>query len=201
MNTAVEALLDVTRLKALGVVPHYFGLGFIQMKLDASTRLHVWVPDWPAIPGVDTELHDHRYAFESTVLLGAMEHEVFALGPVRPEARSGDWELLSVTCQPGEEGEPQPQGFVEALEMGRFRVEQGQSYRLGEEAFHRSKTDGPTVTWLRRGPVDKPLARVLRKPGSPFVCPFSLSPSVEECWVKVAQVLEAGRQASRTVKP
>lgn len=170
------------------VLPHYFGLGFIQMKLDETWRMHVWVPDWPTIPGAEDELHDHRYGFQSHVLAGALEHELFALGMVYRLAFSDAQELVEVTCQPGQLDTPVVAGHVFPEHMGSFRVEAGQSYALGPHAFHRSRPVGPTVTLVKRGPVVKDLARVIRVPGTAFTCPFSLNTDVAVSWAKVTEI-------------
>lgn len=188
---SVSDLLSAARLRAMGVVPHYFGLGFIQLKLDPTWRIHVWVPEWPTIPGADTELHDHRYGFESRVLKGALVHELFALGEVHQDHIGQSLELIEVTCQPGGADVPDVQGFVDPLLIGRFTVPTGGEYTLSSEAFHRSTPVGPTVTLLARGPIAKVNARVLRPANAPFVCPFSLDTSLEECWEKVEEVFQA----------
>lgn len=192
----LHQLLDVDALRHMDVHAHYFGLGFIQIKLDAQWRLHVWVPEWPTIPGAETELHDHRYAFESIVLCGALHHELYAAGPVHATPEPGDLEKLDVSCQPGQTHDPVPLGYVRPMAVGEFAVEAGSLYRLGMEAFHRSTPQGPTITLVKRGAIQKDLATVLRPIGAAFTCPFSLSPSEDECWQKVAQVLREAQLAA-----
>jgi hypothetical protein len=189
-------LLDVATLRARGKTAHYFGLGFIQIKLDATWRLHVWVPEWPTIPGAESELHDHRYDFDSQVLCGALRHDLYAAGPTHAHAQPGDAERLDVTCQPGQAHDPVPLGHVRPIPIGTFTVPAGGHYRLTASAFHRSTPLGPTVTLVRRGPVQKELATVLRPPGAAFTCPFSLSPDETACWAKVAEVFQAAQVAS-----
>lgn len=47
------------------------GLGFLQVKLGASQRLHVWHPDLPRRRCFrQSAIHDHRFAFTSRVLVG-----------------------------------------------------------------------------------------------------------------------------------
>lgn len=47
------------------------GLGFIQIKLPANRRLHVWHPDLPRRKCFDhSAVHNHRFSFASTVLIG-----------------------------------------------------------------------------------------------------------------------------------
>lgn len=47
------------------------GLGFIQIKLPANRRMHVWHPDLPRRDCYDwSAIHNHRFSFRSTVLVG-----------------------------------------------------------------------------------------------------------------------------------
>ena len=182
--------LNLATLRATGAVPHYFGLGFIQLKLDARRRLHFWVPEWPAIPGADNEIHDHRYDFTSTVLQGEVEQEVFAEGPVETSPFPGCHELVEVLCQPGHGAEPPlVQGYVNPMRRIHHRVAAGQAYWLSGEAFHRARSHGATVTLLERGPVQKDRARVIRPFGTPFVCPFGLAVPEAACWEQIEQMI------------
>lgn len=183
-------MLTPDALRQRGAIPRYFGLGFIQVNLEGRRRLHFWVPDWPTIPGAESEFHDHRSAFVSQVLLGAVEHEMVALGVVHPTTGPRGWEVVSVSCRPGAEGQPVSQGYADILPMAAFRVEQGGRYRMFPDAFHRSRPVGPTITLVERGPEVKTHARVLRPPGSPFVCPFSLPLDEAACWERLSLLLD-----------
>ena len=191
MKTPAETWLDISRLHATGARPHYFGLGFIQLKVEQDQRLHFWVPTWPAIPGSATELHDHRYDFVSTVLKGCVDQEVFSAPPAQAEPFEGCLELVEVDCKPGREGAPAVKGYVKPQLLVSHRVEAGQQYRLGHEAFHRAWSVGPTITLLERGPIRKDLARVLRPVGTPFACPFDNAITEGQCWEHIARMLEA----------
>lgn len=47
------------------------GLGFIQVKLPANKRLHVWHPELPRRDCFEhSAIHNHRFSFRSTVLIG-----------------------------------------------------------------------------------------------------------------------------------
>ena len=47
------------------------GLGFIQVKLPNSARMHVWHPDLPRRSCYDfSSIHNHRFSFRSRVLIG-----------------------------------------------------------------------------------------------------------------------------------
>jgi len=81
-------------LRRFGVAPHYFGLGFIQIKLTPDLRVHFWHPELTATVA-EEELHDHRYDFRSHVVHGSTTHQVFEF--LRDE--KGDHEVVEVSCQ------------------------------------------------------------------------------------------------------
>ena len=183
-------MLTVASLRQKGARPRYFGLGFIQINLDERRRLHCWVPEWPTIPGAESEFHDHRAGFTSQVLLGAVEHQVVAMGELRPSPAPELWEVAQVSCQAGVEGKPEIQGHASVFPLASFRVQQGGEYQLSVDAFHRSRAVGPTITLVERGETIKKHALVLRRPGSPFVCPFSLAPDEAACWAHLEAMLD-----------
>jgi len=56
------------------------GLGFIQVKLPANRRLHVWHPDLPRRSCYDhSAIHNHRFSFQSTVIGGVQLNRRFAV--------------------------------------------------------------------------------------------------------------------------
>ena len=52
--------------------PQYFGLGFIQCKINQHERVHIYHPDLMPIVNIEEEIHNHRYDFESTILMGKL---------------------------------------------------------------------------------------------------------------------------------
>jgi hypothetical protein len=56
------------------------GLGFIQVKLPANRRLHVWHPELPRRScHAWSAIHNHRFAFRSTVLVGQQMNRRFVV--------------------------------------------------------------------------------------------------------------------------
>jgi hypothetical protein len=72
--------LTVSSLKAIGVEPHWFGLGFVQLKLDEHRRIHFWHPDHSS-DTPEEEVHNHRYDFNSRIMAGIIVHEVWDFTP------------------------------------------------------------------------------------------------------------------------
>jgi hypothetical protein len=182
-------LPSLTSLKSTGAVPHYFGLGFIQLKLDHERRLHFWTPDWSTIPGNDTEIHNHRYALASTVLKGALDQVVYAMGKLHSAPVEGALEVVEVSCQPGDDQPPVLIGYATPEALVAHRIETGRSYTLLPDDFHIANAVGDTITLVMRGPVVHEKARVLRPLDSGFTCPFSIEKTTQECWDRIEKML------------
>lgn len=123
--------------------------GFIQLPLDPVTRLHVW-PDGPVQrQKTNSPIHDHRFAFESYVLKGMLEHVEYewwqdtvqpthrlfqVVQRVDAEGRMG-WGVLTATDETG---------FLKV--HGRVKLPAGGAYTFGSRRFHASIGDGLTAT-------------------------------------------------------
>lgn len=184
MMPSVPAI-NLDALRATGAVPHWFGLGFVQLKLDEDRRLHFWHPSAGQITP-EEELHDHRYDFTSRVLAGEMIHEVWDW---HPDA-DGDHEMLEVSCKPGVAANPEPVGRGWVTMSGRHAMRQGESYSFKAGLFHRGSAHR-AITFLTRGPVVSDMARVIHPIGMPSVCPFSAPRTEAECWDMIADMVDA----------
>lgn len=175
--------LDVDYLRTFGTVPHWFGLGFIQLKLTNDTRIHFWHPDLLA-DTPEEELHDHRYRFHSHILLGEITHEEWFI----ENAPDGDHEIVQVSCKPGDSKDPVPvaRGFLR--QGSTYHMKAGTSYEFAETGFHRIRAT-KAVTYLERGPVTKDLANVIREVNAPSVCPFERKIAANKLWDYIADLL------------
>lgn len=61
------------------LTPRFHGNGFIQVYMSPDVRLHIWSKDFPATRVQNARIHDHRFTFNSTVLIGTLRHEMFAV--------------------------------------------------------------------------------------------------------------------------
>lgn len=175
-------LFDVDRLRSSGAKPYWFGLGFIQLKLDGDTRLHFWHPELTADTS-EEELHDHRYTFDSHILVGEITHEEWFL-----EADpAGDHEIVLVSCKPGQEADPEPVGRGYLRRGGSYTMAAGSQYVFPETGFHRIRAT-KAVTFLERGPVIKEYAKVIRPLGEASVCPFSREVPESRLWECIADL-------------
>lgn len=183
---AITRIEDVTlaNLRERATLIHYFGLGFIQVKLDADHRLHFYTAELPATVG-EEEVHSHRYAFTSTVLAGALRQELFAVVDGQTHV------LEDETCREGcaAPSAPRPCGVRLIVDL---HMAAGTRYRLAHDAFHRV---GATwaITSLEREPVAQEFAQVIRPVGAPKVCPFAEKVPEERLWETVARMIERAK--------
>lgn len=171
--------ISVDALKKDNYKVHFFGLGFIQVKIDSRNRFHFYHPELPAF--VENP-HSHRYNFTSKVLRGRLYNEVWEESKYSNSSQVEEIEYTS--CQ--EDGkaikvpDPYP-AYVES--MGSFEVNEGSSYYIGKDTFHSVRPDfsaGPCVTLLTRGVTQNEFAKVLSI--SVESCPFSKKISEDKLW-------------------
>jgi len=176
-----EALLDFGVLRAMsytnGTPPHWFGLGFIQLKLTENTRIHFWLP-W--LKG------NHRYNFVSRVLAGSLHKEIYAVTP----NDFGDHELFTTTCAPGKEGEVTSYVPVSCSKIAEFDIVAPGTYFFGHDQFHTTEGTDFAITYLEREPKVKSDAMVVKLAGAPTTCPFANPLPVDELWEHIERGLE-----------
>lgn len=179
--------LDFDYLQHLDVVPQWFGLGFIQMKISPNRRLHFWHPELSPNPGNAEEVHDHRYDFTSTVLKGEMENEVWDMR----HDPDGDYRLWRVSCEPGNADAAEMIGPMSVASVSSRRIPTNGSYVMPQPIFHRSFPIGYTVTMLQRGVVTETHAHVIRYHDAPHSCPFAISMLPHTLWQRIKEILHA----------
>jgi hypothetical protein len=179
-----DAFLTVDGLRAAGAVPKWFGLGFIQIKLNDRQRMHFWHPELSA-DTPEEELHDHRYFFTSHVVAGETTHEEWFFR----KDDHGDHEMVAVNCKPGSAGEEQHLGYGRVEQGGSYTMVAGSKYTFPPTGYHRIRAER-CVTFLERGDVLTELATVIRPLGTPAVCPFERQIPEPRLWECVADLLE-----------
>lgn len=120
--------------------------GFIQLKLNANSRLHVW----PDIPIIDTrneaKIHDHVFKFRSEVLVGTLVETLYSARM----SRDGDYELYRViphalSSQPNEPTLSKSSKYKLALNSVRIH-RSGSVYELASASIHKTEAVGLTAT-------------------------------------------------------
>lgn len=181
--------LDIDWLRTNHTLIHYFGLGFIQVKLGPSERMHFYVPGLePIVPRED--VHNHRYDFDSSIMRGSLTQELYSFVPSRwPFGPLGDHMIEEVSCEEGAERRTLSGTFDVALSSMHTYLE-GSSYFISHDQFHRvTPGNRGCITLVRRSGYRKPLAQVIKPVGGPSVCPFARKIPEDELWELVAQAL------------
>lgn len=125
------------------------GLGFIQIKLAGNRRMHVWHPFLPRRSCfARSAIHNHRFSFRSTVLIGHQVNRRFAVMP----DLNGSHDLIS------HDGPRSPKGGRLSYVAGRVAAwplpieiyAPGQSYFMPELQYHETANDGVVVTIMEK---------------------------------------------------
>lgn len=184
LNMSTEADRIIAGYRNAASPPAFFGLGFIQLKLNDKQRVHFYHPSLQAnVP--EEELHDHRYDFRSTVIFGELHNEIWEFSP----NENGPNEMVKVSCDPKN---PLPEGEIKtrgvASKVLEFMTVRGGEYLITNTRFHRVKAD-KCITSIIREPHVKDFATVIRGTGAPEVCPFDVSMTEAECWDIISEMV------------
>lgn len=183
-----EEKLDIDWLREQGAEPHWFGLGFIQLKLNDAERLHFYPDRSDYQPFISaSEIHDHRYDFDSHVLQGEIVQTTFDYDVVGGAA----YEMTMVSCDPKKPAHQFDPISVTVQPTSNMTIFAGGHYWLDADTFHTFHGYNNAITLLTRGPTRKTNARVLRPVGSEAVCAFSQPKPVSELWEVIADMLPA----------
>ncbi len=138
--------------------------GFLKIALPLGGRLHVWSPWNPSINGLIAEVHDHPFAFSSTVLAGEMQNVMLHA----TDDADGDHVEMSCACVSSFGPQPSPQSTqrrVCLIEEGIDIVRRGEHYRMQPWQLHR--TDAVfALTLFTRGKQEEGHSHVYSRVGA-----------------------------------
>src|SRR5271157_2609389 len=176
------------KAKAYGSDPYWFGLGFIQLKLSDTERMHFWSPTIP-YPERE-EIHNHRYDFTSEVLAGQVIHETFLVMNIFRDNEDALHEIFQTTCMPGVEGSVEEVTPCDIRSTGSYVIPSGGSYTFPHTMFHTTKDTKFAITHLTRV-LPKPLefASVVKLRGAATTCPFKEKMPSGACWLYIEDAL------------
>jgi hypothetical protein len=178
-----EQILDITWLKKNSKMIHFFGLGFIQIKLNDEYRVHVYTDKLSATVTKE-DIHNHRYGFESTIIKGKLQQQFFTVVP----AVGGNFLLVEESCNPDNKIDSIA-SEVNVEFAGEATYSAGDMYALHHSSFHRVYSID-AITLLKRGNIEKSLAEVVYRKGEPPQCPFSVKVSEAALWEIVEEALK-----------
>ena len=176
----------IDELKSYNVKPAFFGLGFIQLKINDKERYHFWHEDLPGIIA-EEEIHDHRYDFISEVLYGSLYQEVWDF----EENYLGTHEMYEVSCDAENTVDPSYICTGDVYLTSSYELIVGSKYTMFADTFHKAKPlNGYAVTKLTRSATTKSMARVIKPKNTSHICPFSVKYSEKELWEKIESMLK-----------
>lgn len=181
---SLERWNDIDYLRKNARSINFFGLGFVQVKMSPTERLHLYHPDVPMT--VDAEsIHNHRYTFTSHVLKGLLKQSLYIV----QQDILGDCVLSYESCQAGVEP-PERHDQVTVTKTAELHLPVGSSYTLDYKTLHRVEAVGKTVTRILR-PEDYEVrfAEVVKPLDAPRVCPFQTELTEEELWTYAEDTL------------
>ncbi|MGN8030920.1 hypothetical protein ACTJKS_15100 [Pseudomonas sp. 22189] len=133
------------------------GLGFVQVQLQGGQRLHVWHPELPRRACFEhSAIHNHRFDFESRVLVGTQINILYADFPAASACFIKETHELYLHegARTARGGRPwTPNGRVDMREIYSQAVSAGSTYSMKAYDFHRTEPggDGKVATILKKG--------------------------------------------------
>lgn len=132
------------------------GNGFIQMDIAGThLRLHVWDDSIPC-QAISTPIHDHRFGFESFILMGELINIEYKVAPVpegAPLAPGTYYHLYTPVTRQGEDTvlvkmKPDVEYLAGAISTQHHLA--GDTYTFEAREFHETLFQGLTATLMRK---------------------------------------------------
>lgn len=165
--------------------PHYFGLGFIQCKINDQERIHIYHPDLVPVVNIEEEIHNHRYDFSSKILLGSIINKKYDFSEYGHITHF----LQNESCNPEVKIDNSQKLYGSIKLTSETLLQQGETYFMAFDEFHTFQTE-KCITHLKRSNYKQDVAQVVRPLNGEIVCPFSKTLSVEQCWELIYDCLK-----------
>jgi hypothetical protein len=166
------------------------GLGFIQVTLPGNQRLHVWHPDLPRRKCFEhSAIHNHRFAFRSTVLVGTQINRRYDVNLWR----DGTHDMVS------HNGPRLPSGSRSSFVDGQCVIQAhddrsygpGEAYEMPARAYHETPNSGIVVTLMQKLDEGTVHAHSIIRRGHEFDQSFDrFQLSDEQLWAYVVEALK-----------
>jgi len=174
-------ILDIDFLKTNCQRIYFFGLGFIQVKLNDSERVHFYTDEFPKTS--IEEVHNHRYNFKSTIMKGTIVQELFSFDL----HDQGECLITKETCNPEIKKEFEKRRCrIKLLQRQTFSA--GSSYWTDHDTLHRVESND-AITYLHRGSYMKDEADVIYPVSKETICPFSVKVPDEKLWEVIRSMI------------
>ena len=171
-------ILTFKDLLELKTVPRVHGNGFIQIDLPEDRRLHIWPDEKLETQKVYTGIHNHRFSFESQVLLGTLHHTQFRV----VQLPGGEYQLYKTIPRDREDKGLSlfSEDYFSLENPQDFYLSVGSRYNFPYRAFHDSRGIGLTATLMRKTFVDEDMEVLV-------LCPRDKTPDNEFGKYKIPQ--------------
>lgn len=153
---------------------HFFGLGFIQVKISDTRRYHFYTNK---IPKYVEHPHNHRYSFQSEILCGNLNEVLY-------EPTIGDTHFMSTSnCLPKDSNALDIRIPVSLIQKNIFTHKTGDTYARIPTDIHTVDATEDTITFLTKTsePIFKEAFFIYEKNDEPL-CPFSKKYDEKELW-------------------
>ena len=163
---------DIDWFRNNAKVIHFFGLGFIQIKINDDERYHFYTNLLNKTINVE-DIHDHRYDFASQILKGELNQKIYKI--VDGDTHNMYQESCEIDSQ---------ESFIKECSIDLLKDETfvtNDKYSITHDIFHTVSANN-TITKLFRSEYKKHLATVVISKNSPKVCPFSNNVGNDILW-------------------
>ena len=166
--------------------PHYFGLGFIQCKINQYERIHVYHPDLMPIVNIEEEVHNHRYDFESKILMGKIKNKKYQF---LENKNTPTHFLQDESCNENNKQDNSEKIYGNIILQSEQCINKDETYFMQYKEFHTFQTT-KCITYLKRSDYKQEMAQVIRLLEGEIICPFSVKLSPEQCWEIINDCLQ-----------
>lgn len=172
--------IKLQNLKDNHIRLYYFGLGFIQLKINETYRLHFYSARLPAIT---EDIHNHRYNFQSKILKGNIINRIWCVSYDAPTNHI----MLNESCNPNIAApKTTTPCSVHLYEEASYSA--GDIYHMDDSIFHQVQANN-CITLLKRGPYTKEFAQIVLPENKESVCPFSKEVDQKILWEVIEEML------------
>jgi phosphoribosyl-ATP pyrophosphohydrolase len=181
--------LDIDYLKENATQdPISFGLGFVQLRLSDTVRMHFYDDSLKTVS--EEEVHDHRYNFTSKILRGTLTQTTYDFVPNSSMSLFSATHIKSeVSCNPNapiKNNSVAVLGILKSYYTATYAA--GSSYTIGADVLH-TVDSSDAITLLTRHPTFKDYAIVAKRINVDSTCPFANPLTPDECWNLISRKL------------
>jgi hypothetical protein len=176
-----NTLININWLKENAKLIHYFGLGFIQIKLNENERIHFYTNKL-ARTVQEEEIHNHRYNFVSRILKGIFTQTIYEI-----DYSGADFILTQETCK--EEKISFPKVPCNIIPVFTQDYDMRDSYYINHNTFHTVDSTN-AITYIKRSGYKKDYADIIYPKDKPPICPFSVKIPENTLWALVESMLK-----------